>query len=62
MITTKPSYTLCEACRRPLRKGEQQRLINGYSIHVMDECFDLYVTKVEKGIIRLNYIAAHRSK
>lgn len=58
--TNKSSLTLCEACRRPIRKGDRQRIIQGYRIHGTDDCLYLYTVKVEKGIFKTSYTASIR--
>ena len=60
-MVEKATYQLCDACRRPLRKGEQQRLVNGHSIHNTDECFYAYTVKVEKGILKTAVITPNRN-
>ncbi len=51
--STNNTYTLCEACHRPIRDGEGYRLINSCRLHIDDECLYAYSQKVEKGIIKV---------
>lgn len=52
---SKASYTLCDACRRPIRTDEGQRLIHGFRIHNTSECWDTYSVKVEKGVLKVPF-------
>jgi hypothetical protein len=55
MPEKKITYSLCDACRRPIRLGESQRLILDYQLHLDDECFDMYVMKVGKGELKIPF-------
>jgi|WetSurMetagenome_2_1015567.scaffolds.fasta_scaffold543547_2 hypothetical protein len=50
---------ICDACRKPIRDIEPVRKIHGFKIHVTDECFEIYVTKVEKRILKVPFNMEH---
>ena len=54
-MTTIASYTLCDACRKPIREVDGQRMIHTFRIHYTDECLYQYTVKVEKGILKVPF-------
>ena len=61
-MTEKPTYSLCDACHRPLRQGDPQRIIQGYQLHLTDECFDMYLMKVNKGVLKVAFTSKKIAK
>lgn len=58
---TTGTYILCEACHRPIRDGDGQRIINSFRLHVSEECLISYTQKVEKGILKVPYTMGHKA-
>jgi len=54
-MTIIASYTVCDACRKPIREVDGQRMIHNYRIHSTDECWHQYTVKVEKGILKVPF-------
>lgn len=52
---------ICDACRKIIF-NEPQRLINGFTLHASEECFNLYTDKVEQGKLRVPFTLDPRNK
>ena len=56
------SKTVCDACRKLIRSNDRRRLINGFTLHIDDFCFALYMEKVKNGILRVHSTMDNRKK
>ena len=52
---------ICDACRKIIL-DEPIRNINGFTLHVSEDCFNLYVDKVEQGKLKTPFTGDARNK